>query len=718
MQEKATRPLRTERRETDWLLYLWMIYRRLPLIALFIFLALGIAGLYIRFMPHLYEATSLVRLRKPNPIVVSPQFGTTPQQAGNGLDLRTATQLVKTYLTAEQALKILRDEKDGLGKRLRPVIREHLKLLKPQEVLGFVAARPYEPDLIRISVRHPLPEVAAALANGMAEAFVQRLNQEARAEASNERQFIESQLKAIERELKRLDNTLAKVHRELKSVDIEEETKTLIESAKTYTAELLMVEAEMQSLNRTLRRLYQKAAREGPVVSVEVLRESPIYAELQRQLLALEVERANLLSRYLPSHPLVQRVETRIRALKDQIARYAKRVVKASETVPNPAYASLRQQILDLEAQRNNLEARRHALLALLRQVRRQMERFPEDRRKIGELKRRLQVMEQAYISLLARLQDAQIREAAKLGNAAIADIATTPLFPVAPAIPRILLLAVLAGLTLGVILALALEMSKTSVETPEEAQYLFGVPVLSVIPRTRAELDAEDLLKLMSSRRQAAENFRSLRANLKFLSRRHPIRCLLVTSATSKEGKSFVATNLAIAYAYTGHKVILVDADFRRPSLHKTFRLEKMVGLAEVLRGEISVTEALQPGPIKNLWLLPAGKSSPTPDESLDSPELERVLMNLKEQADIVLIDTPPLLPVADTTLIAPYTDGVLFVIASGQPSRKALMKVKEQLEMAEARLIGTVMNLVTPKNLRGYYYYYDRDYVYTEGQ
>jgi len=701
-QQKPTPKAGVPQHESDWLLYLWMISRRWPLLLLTTVIALGAAIGYSRFVPPVYEANSLVRMRKSPPLQV---FGTNqPTPEEENLNLNTAAQLVTTYLTAQEAQELL--QKPPLRDKVSQATREYLRLLAPQEILEFTRTTPIEPDLVRITVHHPLPEVAAALANGLAEAFVQRLNRETRAEASNERQFIENQLKAIEGQLRQLDTTIAKVYRQLKAVDVSAETKSIIDAVRTYTADLLTVESELRSLNASIAKLRETAARQGPVISVEVLKEDPAVTELQRQLATLEVDRANLVARYTPEHPLVKEVDARIAALRQTISQRLGRVVKGSETVPNPNYTTLQQHLMDLETRRLSAEARRQALLSLLQQTQKQIEQLPEDRRKIGELNRRLQVLEQAYTNLLGRLQDAQIREASRLGNAMIADVATVPQRPVAPNLPRLLLLALLVGLAAGVVLALSLELSKATVETTEEVRHLLGAPVLGLIPQTRQGLTQTQIVELMRSQRRTAETIRTIRSNLKFLSRKRPFRTLLISSAISGEGKTFLAAALGIAYANAGYRVILVDADMRHPDMHRRFHLTDGIGLREVLDGTVTLDEALRAGPLPNLWLLPAGTPPPSPSELLDNPTMQRLLGALKERADIVLLDSPPILPVTDATVLAPIVDGMVLVISAGTP-RAALLKAREQLELAEAPLLGVVMNKVTPKNTRGYYYY-----------
>jgi tyrosine-protein kinase Etk/Wzc len=594
-------------------------------------------------------------------------------------------------------------------------------LLNAQEVLSFVSTASYEPDLIRISVRHTLPEVAAALANAIAEAFVARLNREARAEASNERRFIETQLQAVRAELQRLDKQIAEVKQQLNMVDVSEETRALVNSVRTYTSELLMAETELRSAMKAREQLQQLLAQEQPFVPMR--KENPVLAEMEKRLAELEAQRTQLLNRYLPTHPTIKRLEEQIVALRQEIARrQSERVIEVPDAAPNPRYASLYQQILDAERRRMELEERRKALASLLQQTYRQLQKFPEQQRRLGDLTRQLQVLEQAYMSLLSRLQDAQIREAAKLGNATIADVAVVPGRPVGPDLIRLITLALLGGLGLGLGLTFLMEFMRTTVTNSEEIKHLLGVPVLSVVPEARIGMEPDSIMRLMTSRRGAAEAIRTLRSNLRFLILRQSsdgkMQTFLVTSAVKGEGKSFISATLAIAFAQTGKRVVLIDADLRKPDLHRFFGLDEDVGLANVLRDAASLESALLPTQLETLKLLPAGvlpkdSDAATPAELFSSEAMQHLLQRLKERFDIVLIDTPPMMAVTDPSILAPMTDGVLLVVELGHVSRSAVQEVKEQLELAQAKLLGVVINKASRK--RGYDYY--RDYYYYHG-
>ncbi|MGQ9727906.1 MAG: GumC family protein [Candidatus Fervidibacter sp.] len=718
MQQQQRFLVRPEHKPIDWGFYLWLFYRRLPLILILTVLALIGASIYAFTSPKFYEAVSLIRLRKqasPGLFLQQPN-----QQQSDTLDLKTATQLVSTFLTAQEALRLVQEQK-LTGMRVSASVRQYLSTLSAQEVLPFVSTASYEPDLIRVYVRYTIPEVATALANAFAEAFVIRLNREARAEATNERQFIESQLKAVRAELQRLDKQIAEVKQQLNMVDVSEETKALINSIKTYTAELLMAETDLKGAMRAREQLQQILAREQPFVPIR--KENPVLAEMEKRLAEFEAQRTQLLNRYLPNHPTIKRLDEQIAALRKEIAqRQSERIVEVPDAAPNPRYASLYQQILDAERRRMELEERRKALATLLQQTYQQLQKFPEQQRRLGDLTRQLQVLEQAYMSLLSRLQDAQIREAARLGNATIADIAVVPNKPIGPDLVRVLLIALLGGLAFGLGLTFLLEFVKTAVTSSDELKHLLGVPVLSVIPEAKFSPEPDSLIRLMTSRRGAAEAVRTLRSNLRFMILRQSgdgkMQTFLITSAVKGEGKSFVAAALAIAFAQIGKKVVLVDADLRKPDLHQFFGVDGEVGLAQVIRDATSLDNALCSTSLETLKLLPAGVLSKesdvaTPAELFSSEAMQHLLQRLRERFEIILIDAPPMMVVTDPSILAPMVDGVLFVVELGRMTRMAVQSVKEQLELAQARLLGIIINKASRK--RGYDYY--RDYYYYHG-
>lgn len=204
-----------------------------------------------------------------------------------------------------------------------------------------------------------------------------------------------------------------------------------------------------------------------------------------------------------------------------------------------------------------------------------------------------------------------------------------------------------------------------------------------------------------------SSEAFRTLRTNLQFASPDAKLETILITSSVPAEGKSTVCSNLAVSIVQTGKRVILVDCDLRKPTVHKTFGLNNAVGLTSVLTGQVAVEDALQKTHCEGLSVLTAGPLPPNPTELLQSNVMQEVLKKLKLMGDQVLLDAPPVLPVADSMILSTYVDGVVLVIASRQVPREIALRAKELLQNTNARLLGVVLNQVRYSSDGEQYYY-----------
>ena len=204
-----------------------------------------------------------------------------------------------------------------------------------------------------------------------------------------------------------------------------------------------------------------------------------------------------------------------------------------------------------------------------------------------------------------------------------------------------------------------------------------------------------------------SSEAFRTLRTNLQFASPDAKLETILITSSVPAEGKSTVCSNLAVSIVQTGKRVILVDCDLRKPTVHKTFGLNNAVGLTSVLTGQVAVEDALQKTHCEGLSVLTAGPLPPNPTELLQSNVMQEVLKKLKLMGDQVLLDAPPVLPVADSMILSTYVDGVVLVIASRQVPREIALRAKELLQNTNARLLGVVLNQVRYSSDGDQYYY-----------
>lgn len=214
-----------------------------------------------------------------------------------------------------------------------------------------------------------------------------------------------------------------------------------------------------------------------------------------------------------------------------------------------------------------------------------------------------------------------------------------------------------------------------------------------------------KDLITLTDPRSPASEAYRTLRTNLSFYSLDEPIRTLVVTSPTPNDGKSVTVANLAITMAQSGRRTVLVDCDLRRPSLHSLFGVENEAGLTTMILDE-NEPAPLVPTGVDNLWLLPSGPLPPNPADLLGSRQVDRVIAGLLEQADLVLLDAPPVVGFTDAAVLGARVDGVLLVLRSGQTRRELAERAKAQLERANARIIGaTLTDAPGESNVSDYY-------------
>ena len=328
--------------------------------------------------------------------------------------------------------------------------------------------------------------------------------------------------------------------------------------------------------------------------------------------------------------------------------------------------------------------------------------------RAIAELKNRRDLLQQQIAQWQATY--AQLYTA-YTGNQAntltLVEPATPNYTPIGPQTSTNVLLAGAIGALLAVGAILLLEYLDDTVKSGDEVAELTGLPFLGQIPRVREKV-AEQLLTQREPRSAFSESFRTLRTNLQFSGFDRPLRTILVTSPQPTEGKSTVVANLGVVLAQAGRRVIVVDTDLRRPILHHIFGQNNDWGLTGALFGEGNRTDdGLLPTGVENLSFLPSGPLPPNPSEILGSQRMGDFLAHLQEQADVILLDSPPLLTMADASILAARVDGVILVADAGRTRREALKKAAEALRRIGAHVLGVALNRVGLRS-EGYSYYY----------
>ena len=266
----------------------------------------------------------------------------------------------------------------------------------------------------------------------------------------------------------------------------------------------------------------------------------------------------------------------------------------------------------------------------------------------------------------------------------------------------------VIIGIFAACGIAILIEYLRDTMKSSEELEHLLGIPTLAVIGNIQTSNQSQVLVTIEKPRSPIAEAYRLLRANIEIATVDNPARTLVVTSSGPSEGKSVTAANLAIAVAQAGKQVILVDSDLRRPSLHKLFQAPNKRGITTALLqgGQGMFSDHLSHTGIENLFLLSSGPIPPNPTELLGSQRMNEFINALKAQTDMIIFDSPPVLAVADATLLARICDATLLVVLAESTKSEAIKRAKNQIEQAGSHLLGVVLNRVSSSS-SGYYYY-----------
>ena len=331
------------------------------------------------------------------------------------------------------------------------------------------------------------------------------------------------------------------------------------------------------------------------------------------------------------------------------------------------------------------------------------LEKFPTWESEYAKLLRDYKSYADQTALFNSKIGDLQLRQETSKATASILQSATVPSVPIRPKKAQNIVMAGLLGLFFGLCLALLQELFDDRINSPEEAERVLRLPNLGQVPMIEEE--GLRLIKDISAFSPLMESYRSVRTNINFAAVGSPIRSLVVTSSVPAEGKSTTVANLAMAMALDSKRVIIVDADLRRPSQHKLFKIDSSPGLTDLLVGTHTIDDVLRDTGVNGVSVIPAGSPPPNPAELLGSAAMGHLLATLEASADVVLFDTPPALAVADSVVLASRTNGVVLVIGYGETKKTNTRKAIEILSRANAHVLGTILNRMDGPS-SGYYY------------
>jgi capsular exopolysaccharide synthesis family protein len=408
---------------------------------------------------------------------------------------------------------------------------------------------------------------------------------------------------------------------------------------------------------------------------------------LQQQQAAARVAYASAETRYGPRNPRLTDIANQLKSLHDQIQEEMGKIKQRAKN--------------DLLLAQQNEQALRAAYDAQKLVT----SKMNGDIEQLGVLMGQAASSRMLYDLLYAKLQEANIEAGNSATNVTVPDPARPPGSPYTPQFFLFVVIGFWGGLILGVGLAYLLESQDDTVADSFQVEKLAKLPVLGMIPFHQMEpgpregaLAGESSPFLVAPEGATAESFRSLRSGLTLSGVGCKLRVLSITSALPGEGKSYLTYNLGLAFAATGLKVLIIDADLRRPRQHTLFRVGREDGLADILAGLKSFDDVLAPHPVEpNLTLISSGRRSPLASELLGSGDIRKVFEAARERFNMVLVDTPPVLPVADAIIISTHCDGSIGVLRAGRTSRKALHRFVQVLARNRVHILGMVIEAVS---------------------
>jgi len=687
-----------------------------------IFSVVAIASLK---MTPVYEAGGTIEINKPDATLNFQNSATFSVDYFDPTELETELKILQSDLLATQVIRELNlDRRPEIGgpapapsAELSPDPLQSDPVRASAMVGSFksnlrVALSP-NTRIIEVHFRSPDPQMAATVVNTLMQTYVEN-NFKARFESTMQASdWLQKQLVDLQMKVETSQEKLVRYQKEHEILGTDEKQNIIMEKLNELNKALTTAESERMD-KEALYRLIQSGDADAIASSAGGLQSAGGNSQSDSQLLdtlrskqaELKIQAAELNTQFGPAYPKLTQLNNQLKEIDSQIQAEMKKI------------ASMIRGEYMTALQRENM------LRDALEKQKQEANKLNESAIQYTLLKRDVDTNRQLYEGLLQKMKEAGVSAGLKSNNFRIVDSARPPQAPIEPNVPRNLMFAIVLGLASGIGLAFLLEGLDNTVRTTEQAQVISGLASLGMIPLgsksareganpkrlvIATSKEAVELVTQVRPQSQMAESYRALRTSLLLSGLGAPPKVVMVTSALPQEGKTTTSINTAVVLAQKGVRVLLIDADMRRPSIHKTLGMGPHSGLSNVLTGSIPLEQAITSTTVlPNLFVLPAGTPPPNPAELLASSNMRDVLSTLREQYDHIVIDTPPSLSVTDAVVLSPRADAVLLVIRSGQTTKQALRRSRDVLMQVNAKIVGVLLNAVDLSS-PDYYYYYE---------
>lgn len=552
--------------------------------------------------------------------------------------------------------------------------------------------------LVRLHYTSPDPQEAALVVNTLARAYVD-MNLERRFDASTyAKSFLEERIKQVRADLEDSERVFLQYTQARGIVSTEDKLGTLTDKLRAQSS--AQVTAENERI-RAESRYQEMLASEFD--SLPQMLDSQVIQELKQARVALQTERSEMARLFKPDYPAMVQLASKIEEVDGEIARELNNI---RDSIKMEFQIRLREEVKLQES----IAATREEIL--------QLEESSTD---FTNLKREVDTNRELYDGLLQRMKEVGVAAGIANNNISVVDAAAVPRGPYSRNIQRSIAIALMLGLFAGVGLAFLFELLDDTIKSSPDLEKLLGKPVLGVIPKVPEREVRGTEVALMAFHHPTsafAEAYRSMRTALSFSTSEGVPRVLHVTSSGAGEGKTTTAISAAVNLCQTGANVLLIDADLRNPSLHKVFSLPNHKGLSNYLSGAAEPAQVTQATGVKGLFLMSSGPIPPNPAELLHGARMVDLASLGAKRFDYVIIDSPPLLGLADALILGDVAQATLLVVAANSTRQGAVEAALKRLRHSRANVLGAVMTKFDmSKASYGYGYGYDYQYSYSYG-
>ena len=667
--------------------YVWLFRRHRWRVASFVLTCLIATWLITQRITPYYEATATIDIDRQLPVgIVGPESS---RMQSNDTD-----QFIATQLRILQSDSVLRP----VAQRFR--LREHegqgpSESEAPVTLKRFRVSRPPNTHLVYLTYRSADPQLAAKVANAVAQSYLEHTYTTRVRASTGLTTFMENQLVELRAKMERSSEALVRFERDLNLANNEE--KTNIQAARLLQ---LNTEYTQAQSDRVRKEAALESVQSGSLESVQVSGQGEALKRLNERLSEARERFAEVNVHFGPAHPEHRKLAAALRELERQMEASRKNIASR------------------VEAEYREALSRERMLDGTVRQTKRELDQVNTRAFQYQSLKREADADKKLYDELVRKIKEASINAGFQSSAIRIADPARPPDRPVSPNLAFNLVGALVIATLLAGCAALVVDALDNTIREPEEGQKVLGQDVVANLPlvRTRKTLlagngsESSSLVALRGTDSHEPggfdESIRGLRNSILLSDLDRQLRSLLITSASPSEGKSTTAAHLAVAHAEHGRRTLLIDADLRRPSIHRRFQTESGFGLSNVLTGEVTWQQAVRSSGQADLSILAAGHPSRRASD-LIGRGLYEVLDEASREYDLVIVDAPPLLGFSESLQMAALVDGVLVVVKAGATSRSAVRAVVTALTRLRAHIVGIVLNGVSADMGESYRYY-----------